>query len=69
MKTGRVTKQKRLINMENKLRVAGGVVGGGWAEWVRDIKEHTCWDEHWVLHVGDKSLDSTPEIIIALYAN
>ena len=23
------TKQKRLINMENKLRVTGGVVGGG----------------------------------------
>ena len=29
IKTGRGTKQKRLINMENKLRVAGGVVGGG----------------------------------------
>ena len=28
-KTGRGTKQKRLINMENKLRVTGGVVGGG----------------------------------------
>ena len=38
--------------MENKLRVAGGVVGvGGWAKWVRGIKE------------------STPEIIVALYAN
>ena len=29
IKTGRETKQKRLINMENKLRVAGGVVGRG----------------------------------------
>ena len=29
IKTGRGTKQKRLINMENKLRVAGGVVGRG----------------------------------------
>ena len=29
MKTGRRTKQKRLINMENKLRVTGGVVGEG----------------------------------------
>ena len=29
IKTGRGTKQKRLINMENKQRVAGGVVGGG----------------------------------------
>ena len=29
IKTGRGTKQKRLINMENKLRVTEGVVGGG----------------------------------------
>ena len=29
IKTGRGTKQKRLINMENTLRVTGGVVGGG----------------------------------------
>ena len=36
--------------MENKLRVTGGVVGGGWAKWVRGTKE------------------STPEIIVALYA-
>ena len=28
IKTGRGTKQKRLINIENKLRVNGGVVGG-----------------------------------------
>ena len=28
IKTGRGTKQKRLINMENKQRVTGGVVGG-----------------------------------------
>ena len=28
-KTGRGTKQKRLLNMENKLRVTGGVVGWG----------------------------------------
>ena len=27
--TGRGTKHKRLINMENKLRVTGGVVGRG----------------------------------------
>ena len=39
MKTGRGTKQKRLINMENKQRVAGRVVGGGWATWVRGTKE------------------------------
>ena len=29
IKTGRGTKHKRLINMENKQRVTGGVVGGG----------------------------------------
>ena len=29
IKTGRGTKQKRLLNMENKQWVAGGVVGGG----------------------------------------
>ena len=44
-------------------------MAGGWAKWARGIKEATCWDEHWVLYVGDESLDSTPEIIIALYAN
>ena len=27
------------------------------------------WDEPWVLYIGDESLESTPEIIIALYAN
>ena len=51
IKTGRGTKQKRLINTENKLRVTGGVMGGGWAKWGRGTKE------------------STPEIIVALYAN
>ena len=29
IKTGRGTKQKRLINVANKLRVPGGAVGGG----------------------------------------
>ena len=33
-----------------------------------NIKEGT-WDEHWVLYVSDKSLNSTPETNIALYAN
>ena len=27
--------------MENKQRVTGGVVGGGWDKWVRIIKEST----------------------------
>ena len=29
IKTGRGTKQKKLLNMENKQRVGGGVVRGG----------------------------------------
>ena len=29
IKTGRGTKHKRLLNIESKLRVAGGVVGEG----------------------------------------
>ena len=31
------------------------------------IKEGACWDEHWVLYVGDESLSSIPEITITLY--
>ena len=42
---------------------------GTWAKWARGIKEDTCWDEHWALYVRDESLDSVPEVIIALYAN
>ena len=33
------------------------------------IKEGTCADEHWVLYVGDDSLNSIPEANIALYVN
>ena len=36
IKTGRGTKQKRLINMENKLE---GLWEGGWVKWVRGTKE------------------------------
>ena len=39
------------MNMENKQRVAGGVVGGGMGQMVKGTRE------------------STPEIIVALYAN
>ena len=69
MKTERETNRKRLLNTENKLRVAGGVQVGGWAKWVMGIKEGTCWDEPWVSYVSDESLNSTPETIIALYVN
>ena len=44
-------------------------VGGGWASWVMGIKEDTCDDEHWMLHVSDELLNSTPETNIALYVN
>ena len=44
-------------------------VGGGWSRWVIDIKEGTCDDEHWVLYVSDKSLNSAPETNTALYVN
>ena len=42
---------------------------GGWFTWIRGIKKDTCWDEHWVFYMGDGSLESTPETIVALYAN
>ena len=51
IKAGGETKQKRLINMENKQGHWRGCGREGWAKWVRGIKE------------------STPEIIVALYAN
>ena len=34
---------------------------GGWAKWVMDIKEDTCWEEHGVLYVSDESLNSIPD--------
>ena len=58
----------RLLNTENKQGCWRGCRWRGWAKWVRDIKVDTCWDEHWVLYLGDESLESTPENI-ALYAN
>ena len=50
------------------MRVSAGEVGGGWAKWVMGIKECTC-DEHWVLHVSDESLNSTPGNNIIIYVN
>ena len=47
---------QRLLIIDNKLSVAGGVVGGGWARWVMGIREGTR-DEHWVLYTSDKSLN------------
>ena len=59
----------RLLNTENKLRTAGGMVMGGWVKWVMSIKKAPFWDEHWVLYVRDESLDSTPEAKTTLYVN
>ena len=42
---------------------------GTWAKRAKGIKEDTCWDEHWVLCVGVESLESTPEIIVAIHAD
>ena len=42
---------------------------GGWVKWVIGIKEGTFRDEHWVSHVRDKSLGSTPEGKTTLYVN
>ena len=38
IKTEREANHKRLLNTENKLKVAGGEVGGGWAKWVRALR-------------------------------
>ena len=65
----REANHKRLLYTENKLRVAGGEVGRGMSKWVIGIKECSCCDEHWVLHVNDESQNSTPETNITLYAN
>ena len=60
---------KRLLHTEEKLRVAGGKWVRGRARWVMGIRESTCWDEHWVLHVRDEPLGSIPEVNITLYVN
>jgi len=65
----REANHKRLLTIEKKLRVSGGEVGGGWAQWVMGIKEGTCCDEHQVLYGSIKSLTCTPEINITLYVN
>ena len=51
----REANRKRLLTLENKLKVAEGEVGGAWVKWVMGIKEGTCWDEYWLLYVTDKS--------------
>ena len=52
---------KRLLNTENKPRVAGGGrgVGGGCIKMLTGIKEGTFQDEHWMSYIRDESLGST----------
>ena len=67
VKKEREANYKRLLNTENKLKVARVEVGEeGWAKWVMGIKVGTC-DEHCILYVRDESLGSTPEINTTLY--
>ena len=67
-KTGRQT-TKRLSNIENKLRGAGGEVVGGWVKWVMDTGEGTFGDEHWVPYVRDAPLGSVSEAKTTLHVN
>ena len=41
MKSERDTNHKRLLIIGNKLRAAGGKMGGKWGNWMIDIKEGT----------------------------
>ena len=42
---------------------------GAMGSWVRGIKEAICYNEHWVLYVSGKSLNTTSESNITLYVN
>ena len=42
-------KTVRLLTLGNKMRVAGGEVGG-WGNWVMGVKVGMGCNEHWVLY-------------------
>ena len=67
-KIEREAKYERFLTLGNKLRVAGGEVGGCSNE-VMGIKEDIWSNEHWVLNATDESLNSTPETNNAVYDN
>ena len=69
IKTDREKNHKRLLNTENKLRVAGWEGRWGWFKCVMGIKEGTFRDEHWVPYVRDESLVSTPEAKTTSHVN
>ena len=60
----RETNHKRLLKIENKLKVDKGGQGMG-----SMCDGYYCYDEHWVLYVRNESLNSTPETNIALQVN
>ena len=64
---GGAMKHKRLLNTQNKLRLLQGFWVGEYANWARVFKEDMCQHEHWVSHLWDELLESTPEIITAPY--
>ena len=66
MKSEKETNHKRVLTIGNKLRVAGGE---GWGNWVMDIGEGMCCNEHWVLYKTDESQTCTPETNNTLYVN
>ena len=53
------TNHGRLWTLGNKLRVTEGRGLGGWGNRVMGIKEGTCDDDHWVLHVTNELLNAT----------
>ena len=57
------TNHKRLLRIENRLKVDGG-------RWMgMGIEEGPCCDGHWVLYVSDESLNLLLKLNIALYVN
>ena len=42
---------------------------GGWGNWVMDIGEGMCCNEHWILYKTDESQTCTPKTNNALYVN
>ena len=62
------SKPQETLNYREQTEADGGEVSRQWPKWVMGIKEGTC-DEHWVVYVGDKSLNSTPETDITLKVN
>ena len=60
IKKDREENHKKLLNTENKLRIPGGVLGGGMGLMGDGHQEGNCW----VLYVSDESLNSIPETII-----